>query len=231
MNAHVSAHETVRALLDDIRGELVARNIRSVKIDEATDDIETLTKAYMDHGESHDWDGLRMTPKERAIAEYLRARMGKTVSRDAIMNALYFDDPNGGPDIKIIDVFMCKLRRKLIGSGFRIETDHVIGYRMTEGEAAPRSPAGLLPFESGIVLGERQFIIAALLKASLGNPVEYAELFAAGFDYRHAQSHIQHLRDKFAGRYVIEAVRGVGWRMKYATPALALTALQELQAH
>lgn len=230
MDAHASAHETVRALLDDIRGELIVRNIRSVKIDEATDDIEALTKVYMDPGEPQNWDGLRLTPKENELAKLLRARMGKTVSRDAIMNALYFDDPNGGPNIKIIDVFICKLRRKLIGSGFRIETDHITGYRMAEGEAPPRACAGLKQWEPGFVLGELQFTIAALLKASLGKTVEYAELFTAGFDYRHAQSHIQHLRDKLAGRYVIEAVRGLGWRMKYSTPAPALTALNGLAA-
>jgi two-component system, cell cycle response regulator CtrA len=51
------------------------------------------------------------TAREYKILQLLALRRGSTVTREVMMNHLY-----GGrdePDIKIIDVFVCKLRRKL----------------------------------------------------------------------------------------------------------------------
>jgi two-component system, cell cycle response regulator CtrA len=54
---------------------------------------------------------LRLTTKEQAIIELLSLRKGNTVTKEGFLNHLY-----GGmdePAIKIIDVFICKLRKKL----------------------------------------------------------------------------------------------------------------------
>ena len=54
---------------------------------------------------------LRLTGKEYAILELLVLRKGYTLSKDMFLNHLY-----GGmdePELKIIDVFVCKLRKKL----------------------------------------------------------------------------------------------------------------------
>ena len=54
---------------------------------------------------------LDLTAKEFRIIEFLALRKGAVLSKDAFLNHLY-----GGidePESKIIDVFMCKLRRKL----------------------------------------------------------------------------------------------------------------------
>ena len=58
---------------------------------------------------------LDLTAKEFRIIEFLALRKGAVLSKDAFLNHLY-----GGidePEPKIIDVFMCKLRRKLADAG------------------------------------------------------------------------------------------------------------------
>jgi two-component system cell cycle response regulator CtrA len=62
-----------------------------------------------------------LTGKEYAILELLVLRKGMVVSKEAFLNHLY-----GGmdePEMKIIDVFICKLRRKLAQAG----ANHLIG--------------------------------------------------------------------------------------------------------
>jgi two-component system cell cycle response regulator CtrA len=54
---------------------------------------------------------VHLTGKEYAILELLSLRKGTTLTKEAFLNHLY-----GGidePELKIIDVFICKLRRKL----------------------------------------------------------------------------------------------------------------------
>ncbi len=54
---------------------------------------------------------LHLTNKEYGILELLSLRKGATLSKEAFLNHMY-----GGmdePEAKVIDVFMCKLRKKL----------------------------------------------------------------------------------------------------------------------
>ena len=54
---------------------------------------------------------IHLTGKEYAILELLSLRKGTTLTKEMFLNHLY-----GGmdePELKIIDVFICKLRRKL----------------------------------------------------------------------------------------------------------------------
>lgn len=58
---------------------------------------------------------VKLTGKEYAILELLVMRKGTVLTKDAFLNHLY-----GGmdePEAKIIDVFVCKLRKKLASSG------------------------------------------------------------------------------------------------------------------
>ncbi|MFT9448100.1 response regulator transcription factor [Gluconobacter japonicus] len=62
-----------------------------------------------------DGTALHLTGKEYAILELLIIRKGSVLTKDAFLNHLY-----GGidePEMKIIDVFICKLRRKLQKAG------------------------------------------------------------------------------------------------------------------
>ena len=76
-----------------------------------------------------DDDKLNLTGKEYAILELLALRKGSTLTKEMFLNHLY-----GGmdePELKIIDVFICKLRRKLaeiLGDDNYIETVWGRGY-------------------------------------------------------------------------------------------------------
>src|SRR5215203_3816104 len=54
---------------------------------------------------------VKLTSKEYAMVEIMAMRPGSNITKEMFLNAMYggMDEPN----IKIIDVFMCKLRRKL----------------------------------------------------------------------------------------------------------------------
>lgn len=91
----------------------------------------------VDGGEVH------LTGKEYSILELLVLRKGMVLTKEAFLNHLY-----GGmdePEIKIIDVFVCKLRKKLAAAG----ADNLIGTVWGRGymirEALPEdTPEGLL---------------------------------------------------------------------------------------
>ena len=58
---------------------------------------------------------MHLTGKEYSILELLVLRKGMVLTKEAFLNHLY-----GGmdePEVKIIDVFVCKLRKKLARAG------------------------------------------------------------------------------------------------------------------
>ena len=93
---------------------------------------------------------VHLTGKEYAILELLVLRKGMVLTKEAFLNHLY-----GGmdePEMKIIDVFICKLRKKLALAG----ADHLIGTVWGRGymirdsvhdadPAAPRHIEGTVP--------------------------------------------------------------------------------------
>ena len=54
---------------------------------------------------------LHLTTKEYGIMELLSLRKGSTLNKDMFLDHLY--GGIGEPELKIIDVFICKLRKKL----------------------------------------------------------------------------------------------------------------------
>src|SRR6266516_3567508 len=76
---------------------------------------------------------VRLTGKEYQMLELLSVRKGTTLTKDMFLNHLY-----GGkdePESKIVDVFMCKLRKKLAGASKGknyIETVWGRGYMLCE---------------------------------------------------------------------------------------------------
>ena len=91
---------------------------------------------------------LHLTGKEFAILELLVLRKGTTLTKEQFLNHLY-----GGmdePEVKIIDVFVCKLRKKLQDAGLSnmIDTVWGRGYMIKDNAAPsmiapPKQPAKL----------------------------------------------------------------------------------------
>jgi len=87
-----------------------------------------------------DGQPLHLTGKEYGILELLSLRKGTTLTKEMFLNHLY-----GGmdePELKIIDVFVCKLRKKLTaatdGENY-IETVWGRGYVLRDPPAEPRT--------------------------------------------------------------------------------------------
>ncbi len=81
------------------------------------------------------WTGLLgLTPAEGVVLTLLMRR--DIVSKAQMMAALYAGRPDGGEEVgvKITDVFICKLRRKLKGFGVSIDTVWAIGWRMKQAD-------------------------------------------------------------------------------------------------
>jgi two-component system cell cycle response regulator CtrA len=78
---------------------------------------------------------LHLTGKEYGIIELLSLRKGSTLTKEIFLNHLY-----GGmdePELKIIDVFICKLRKKIakaVGQDSYIETVWGRGYVLRDPE-------------------------------------------------------------------------------------------------
>jgi two-component system cell cycle response regulator CtrA len=80
---------------------------------------------------------VNLTGREYAMLEMLAVRMGSTLTKEMFLNGMY-----GGmdePELKIIDVFICKLRKKLAeasGGKNYIETVWGRGYLLREPQEA-----------------------------------------------------------------------------------------------
>jgi len=85
---------------------------------------------------------LHLTSKEYGIIELLSLRKGTTLTKEMFLNHLY-----GGidePELKIIDVFVCKLRKKLqeaSGGENYIETVWGRGYVLKDPDAPMEMPS------------------------------------------------------------------------------------------
>lgn len=96
---------------------------------------------------------LHLTGKEYAILELLVIRKGAVLTKDTFLNHLY-----GGidePEMKIIDVFICKLRRKLqqYGAENLISTVWGRGYIMRDDEeTSQHNPSLEDPKDNNITL-------------------------------------------------------------------------------
>jgi two-component system cell cycle response regulator CtrA len=90
---------------------------------------------------------LHLTGKEYAMLELLALRKGSTLTKEMFLNHLY-----GGmdePELKIIDVFICKLRKKLAaatGGENYIETVWGRGYVLRD----PPSESDMQPLKKAV---------------------------------------------------------------------------------
>lgn len=85
-----------------------------------------------------DGEPVYLTRNEWRVMELLALRKGLEVSKDSVMNHLYsgMDEP----EQKIVDIFICKIRRKLGVAKDAVQTVWGRGYRLAVGDALPEKP-------------------------------------------------------------------------------------------
>src|SRR5262245_7404384 len=69
-----------------------------------------------------------LTGKESALLGIMMER--ELTTKESALDLMYFDRPNDTPEVKIIDVFVCKMRKKLEKFDVKIETVWGRGYRL-----------------------------------------------------------------------------------------------------
>ena len=74
---------------------------------------------------------LGLTASEAQLLAVLWRRSPGLVRKGTLWSALYADEIDGGPDLKIIDVFVCKLRAKAGELAGEIRTVWGQGYHLT----------------------------------------------------------------------------------------------------
>ena len=85
-----------------------------------------------------DEEPLHLTGKEYGILELLSLRKGTTLTKEMFLNHLY--NGRDEPELKIIDVFVCKLRKKLTmatGGDTYIDTVWGRGYVLRDPRVSP----------------------------------------------------------------------------------------------
>lgn len=80
-------------------------------------------------------DRYRITPQEAAILGALWNGKGYPVKAERIFCSMYADDPDGGPELPrmyaAFKVALCRMRKKLVGSGIHLICDgYARGYRI-----------------------------------------------------------------------------------------------------
>ena len=85
-----------------------------------------------------------MPPHENRILMLLASAPGRILSKEILLTQMYGDQPDNEPEMKIIDVFICKVRRKLadvdVNAGKFIETIWGRGY-MLPAQSESKKPA------------------------------------------------------------------------------------------
>jgi two-component system, cell cycle response regulator CtrA len=122
------------------KDELVARIQALVRRSKGhSESIVTTGKLTVDlDNKSVEVDGARvhLTGKEYQMLELLSLRKGATLSKEIFLNHIYGDTDE--PEMKIIDVFICKLRKKLAAANdgvSYIETIWGRGYALRDPKA------------------------------------------------------------------------------------------------
>ncbi len=73
---------------------------------------------------------VKLRAQHAEIFEILHQKTGRVISKPNIHKKLYGLRADGGADIKTIEVQICRLRKKLIGTRFEIHTHHARGYAL-----------------------------------------------------------------------------------------------------
>ena len=70
---------------------------------------------------------VKMRPKEAELVSILAAHMSRVVRRDSLMQMLYGGQARNPPEEKVLDIFVCAIRQKLVAAGCPVEIETVWG--------------------------------------------------------------------------------------------------------
>lgn len=135
LNPMPKAHKQIVEFLDEMRKEFgVLPPKMADRFNSATDSIECLSRAYAFKAVDDEMEDLSLSKMEHSAATLLLSRLGCTVSKEALYDAMYAHKAGDGPNIKIIDIFIWRLRKKLKdhGAPYRIDVTWGIGYKMVD---------------------------------------------------------------------------------------------------
>ena len=93
------------------------------------DQVSVLCRAAFVPAAQERWESCGLTRLESRLMRCLAEHLDRTMAKGILMDALYFDRPHEEPQAKIVDILVCKIRRKLRGSSYVIETVWGQGYR------------------------------------------------------------------------------------------------------
>jgi DNA-binding response OmpR family regulator len=119
----LSSCDEVEKLLGEIRAAAPG-------VTRLTDQISVLCRAQLAPVADDPWAGCGLTRLEARLMRCLHDHIGRIVPKTVAMDALYFDRPHDEPGIKIVDILVCKIRRKIAGGAHGIETVWGRGYRL-----------------------------------------------------------------------------------------------------
>ena len=77
----------------------------------------------------------KLTPTAFRVARFLIDRFPSMVTKEAIYDTCFLAPNGDGPEIKIVDVYICKIRPPLAEIGLVIETVWGRGYKLVEEDA------------------------------------------------------------------------------------------------
>lgn len=138
MTAHL---KEISDLAESIYAD-IGRADRHDRAKRSLDEIIQICASYANTGIKNLWPSLHLSPIERRILDRLFHRPGERVTYAALLNAAYFDKPDGPPD-HALPVFISRLRQKLAGTKYSIpvEKQYHLGYQGLILEDAPQLKA------------------------------------------------------------------------------------------
>jgi DNA-binding winged helix-turn-helix (wHTH) protein len=219
-------HADVVNLLDRLRDHAKAFGPKTrATFESVTDSIETLTRAYMVPDVKCSWTAYQLTPSEASVADLLFRRLGAVCSKEQMLDVVYYARPNEVPELKILDVYVCKIRSKFahFRAPYKIETARAIGYRMVdcpqdgEYQASPyrevKQPRHTTVEWNGLQVPDWAPPALDLLSSATRPVTAEALSVAAGRSVSDFQNRLRKLREVIAGEYVIFNLRAMGYTM------------------
>lgn len=122
----------VNKLLDQMRAQarVLPANV-SGSFNRLTDQIEMLVRTYLQPSPPELLNGIHLTKMEGRIVARLAVAMGRTVTKDLLLNAMYFDCRGEEPDGKILDILIFRIRQKLKAANSPLFIENIWGQGFT----------------------------------------------------------------------------------------------------